>query len=59
MRTLHKQLSAAILVKFSDFARIELMLYALQAYFRSQAIGQTRLLMQGNREPIISDRTTP
>ena len=33
MRTLREQLSPAIPIKFSNFARIELMLYALQARF--------------------------
>ncbi len=55
MRTLRKQLSAAIPLKFSNFARIELMLYALQAYFPQQPIRQAHLLMQGYREPTISD----
>jgi len=56
MERLRKQLSAAIPLKFSNFARIELMLYALQAYFPQQPIRKAHLLMQGYREPRISDR---
>lgn len=55
MGILRGQLSAAIPLKFSNFARIELMLYALQAYFPRKPIRKAHLLMQGYREPGITD----
>ena len=55
MGKLRTQLSRNIPLKFSNFARIELMLYALQAYFPRQSIRKAHLLMQGYREPGITD----
>ncbi len=55
IRSLREQLASVIPIKFSNFARIELMLYALQAYFPQQSIRKAHLLMQGYREPGITD----
>ncbi|MBW4537321.1 MAG: hypothetical protein KME09_25630 [Pleurocapsa minor HA4230-MV1] len=55
INVLRQPLSGAIPLKFSNFARIELMLYALQAYFPRQQIREAHLLMQGYREPVIND----
>lgn len=52
---LRKKLADSVPMEFSSFARIELMLYALQAYFPEQPIRQAHLLMQGYREPNITD----
>ncbi|MGL5835781.1 MAG: hypothetical protein ACRC1Z_21505, partial [Waterburya sp.] len=55
INVLRQPLSATIPLKFSNFTRIELMLYALQAYFPRQQIREAHLLMQGYREPVIND----
>ncbi|WP_210407704.1 hypothetical protein, partial [Hydrocoleum sp. CS-953] len=44
-----------IAMSFSDFARTELILYALQTYFPNQPIQKAHLLMQGYREPGITE----
>lgn len=49
-QTLRKKMGDSVPMKFSDFARTELMLYALQAYFPDQPIRKAHLLMQGYRE---------
>ena len=43
-------------MKFTVFARIEMLLYALQQYFPSHPIEKAHLLLQGYREPSCSDR---
>jgi len=52
---LRRQIGEAIPLKFSNFARIELMLYALRTYFPRQQIDKAHLLVQGYREPGIND----
>ncbi|MEH1938723.1 MAG: ATP-binding protein [Nostoc sp.] len=47
--------SPPIEMKFSDFARTELMLHALWTHFPDQAIRKAHLLMQGYREPGTTD----
>jgi len=47
--------SPPIAMKFPDFARTELMLYALQSYFPDTLIPKAHLLMQGYREPDVTD----
>ena len=47
--------SPPIGMDFPDFARTELMLYALRTYFLDQPIQKAHLLMQGYREPTITD----
>lgn len=42
-------------MRFSDFARTELMLYTLQTYFPDRPIREAHLLMQGYREPGMTD----
>ena len=42
-------------MNFQDFARTELMLYALQTYFPRQPVQKAHLLMQGYREPTLTD----
>ncbi|BAT51121.1 hypothetical protein NOS3756_00410 [Nostoc sp. NIES-3756] len=42
-------------MKFSDFASTELMLHALQTYFSERPIRKAHLLLQGYREPSITD----
>lgn len=43
------------IMRFPDFARTELMLYALQTYFPNQLIQKAHFLMQGYREQTFTD----
>ncbi|MBO1352302.1 MAG: hypothetical protein EBE86_035320 [Hormoscilla sp. GUM202] len=47
--------SPPIAMNFADFARTELMLYALRTYFPEQLIQKAHLLMQGYREATMTD----
>lgn len=47
--------SPPISMAFPDFARTELLLYALYAYFPQQTIADGHLLLQGYREPGTTD----
>jgi pPIWI RE three-gene island domain Z len=47
--------SPPIPMKFPDFARTELLLYALHNYFPDRSIQKAHLLMQGYREPNMTD----
>ena len=47
--------SPPIAMKFTDFARTELLLYALYHYFSDRSIQKAHLLMQGYREPNMTD----
>jgi ABC-type oligopeptide transport system ATPase subunit len=47
--------SPPIAMKFPDFARTELMIYALHKYFPDRSIQKAHLLMQGYREPKMTD----